>query len=117
MVQPAKPNAPKSSPAGKAAEAAKPLPAAAKSQPAAAPKPAPAPEAKAPAPAAKPAPAPAAKPAPAKSAGASVGHPERMRMISEAAYFIAQRRGGSGSPEADWLAAEKQIDQTLAQRR
>jgi hypothetical protein len=40
-----------------------------------------------------------------------------MRMISEAAYFIAQRRGGSGSPEADWLAAEKQIDQTLAQRR
>ncbi len=38
-------------------------------------------------------------------------------MISEAAYFIAQKRGTAGTPLADWLAAEKQVDQLLGQRR
>lgn len=119
MAQPTKPGAPKSSPAGKAAEASKPMAAPAKPQPAPAAKAA-APEAKpapAPKPAATPAPKPAAAPAPVKAAGGTVGHSERARMISEAAYFIAQRRGGHGNPEADWLTAEKQIDQALAQRR
>ncbi len=95
MAQPGKPIPPK------AATAAKPAaPAAAKPQPAAASQPAAA---------AKPAPAPAAKPV--ATAATASGGPERARMISEAAYFLAQRRGTAGNPLADWLAAEKQIDQ------
>jgi hypothetical protein len=107
MAQPGKPNPAK--PAGAAKPAAPAAPAAAKPQPAAA-------AAAAPAPAAKPQPAAtaASKPA-AKPAG--VAGAERARMISEAAYFIAQKRGNAGNPLADWLAAEKQIDQQLGQRR
>lgn len=35
----------------------------------------------------------------------------RHRMIAEAAYYRAERRGfGAGDPVADWLAAEDEID-------
>jgi len=40
---------------------------------------------------------------------------ERQRYVSEAAFFIAERRGFSGGCELeDWLQAEAQIDQLLA---
>jgi hypothetical protein len=107
MAQPGKPNPPKTT------AAAKPVPpAAGKAQPAATAAAA-APQAAAAAPSA-PAAKAAAKPA-AKATG--VGGAERARMISEAAYFIAQKRGTAGNPLADWLSAEQQIDQQLGQRR
>ena len=38
----------------------------------------------------------------------------RRRMVADAAYFIAQRRGSAeGDPAADWKAAEAQIDELL----
>jgi hypothetical protein len=40
---------------------------------------------------------------------------ERQRFVSEAAYFIAERRGfAAGSHVEDWLQAESEIDQMLA---
>jgi hypothetical protein len=40
---------------------------------------------------------------------------ERQRYVSEAAFFIAERRGFSGGCELeDWIQAEAQIDQLLA---
>lgn len=74
------------------------------------------PAAKADAVAAKPAPAkpaaPAVKTAPAKAA---VSAEQRARMIAEAAYYIAEKRGFiHGHHDADWAAAEKQIDALLA---
>lgn len=43
---------------------------------------------------------------------------DRLRYIAEAAYYIAERRGfTSGSPEADWLAAETEIDRMLTASR
>jgi len=108
MAQPGKPNPPK------AAAAAK--PAAPAASPAPTPAPAPAAAVAKPLPAAAAKPAAAPKPA-AKSTAAAPGGGERARMISEAAYFIAQRRGTAGNPLADWLAAEQQIDQQLGQRR
>lgn len=40
---------------------------------------------------------------------------ERQRYVSEAAFFIAERRGfGGGCEFDDWLQAEAQIDQLLA---
>ncbi len=70
----------------------------------------------APAPAAKPklavAPAPAAKPV---AKAAKVDPAERLRMIAEAAYYIAEKRGFShGNHDADWAEAERQIDKLLA---
>jgi hypothetical protein len=42
---------------------------------------------------------------------------ERMKMIAEAAYFLAEKRGFSGGSElADWVAAEKQVDAEVAKR-
>ncbi|MFH1263975.1 MAG: DUF2934 domain-containing protein [Pseudomonadota bacterium] len=42
---------------------------------------------------------------------------ERYRMICEAAYFIAERRGFSGGdPVQDWLAAEEKVDRMLGRR-
>jgi hypothetical protein len=39
---------------------------------------------------------------------------ERRRMVADAAYFRAERRGFSGGdPLADWLAAEAEIDARL----
>ncbi len=67
--------------------------------------------------AAKPVAAPA-KPvaAPAKSAAKSAVDPQvRLRMIAEAAYYIAEKRGFiHGHHDQDWAAAEKQIDALLA---
>lgn len=41
---------------------------------------------------------------------------ERQRMISEAAYFLAQQRGfGSGDELGDWLQAESQVNSRLTQ--
>ena len=42
---------------------------------------------------------------------------ERYRMIQEAAYFIAERRGFCGGcPTADWYQAEEEIDRMLGLR-
>jgi len=42
---------------------------------------------------------------------------QRVLMIAEAAYYIAQRRGFDlGSPLEDWLIAEAQIDALLGER-
>ena len=53
-----------------------------------------------------------------KAAGGGNGVPvtteERHRMITEAAYYLAERRGFTGgSAEDDWLQAEREIDRTL----
>jgi hypothetical protein len=48
--------------------------------------------------------------------GNSVTSEERERMIREAAYLRAERRGFcGGSAQADWLAAEQEVDLCLAQ--
>jgi hypothetical protein len=67
--------------------------------------------ASAPAPA-KPAPAPAPA-APAKPA-AKVSPEQRWKLVAEAAYFLAEKRGfATGHAVADWLAAERQVDAKL----
>ena len=49
--------------------------------------------------------------------GAHINPEERERLIREAAYLRAERRGfADGSPEKDWLAAEAQVDEMLAGR-
>lgn len=46
----------------------------------------------------------------------AVAGEDRYRMIAEAAYFRAQRRGFvSGSELDDWLAAEIEVDELLAE--
>jgi hypothetical protein len=47
--------------------------------------------------------------------GSDVTGEQRQRMIAEAAYFRAQRRGFQGNPLEDWLAAEAEIDRVLAE--
>lgn len=43
-----------------------------------------------------------------------VSHEERWRMVAEAAYYIAQRRGFVGGDAiADWVAAEAEVDARL----
>ncbi len=43
-----------------------------------------------------------------------VSEAQRLRMIREAAYFRAMKRGfQGGSPEQDWLEAEAEIEQRL----
>lgn len=45
-----------------------------------------------------------------------VSHEERWRMVAEAAYYIAQRRGFvGGDANADWVAAEAEVDAKLTQ--
>jgi hypothetical protein len=40
---------------------------------------------------------------------------DRRRMIAEAAYFHAERRGfEGGDPDEDWYQAEREIDHLLA---
>ncbi len=77
---------------------------------------------------AKPAAAPVAAPAaakaapaksdvlPAKTAAKRALDPQvRLRMIAEAAYYIAEKRGFiHGHHDADWAAAEQQVDRMLA---
>jgi hypothetical protein len=85
-----------------------------------------APDAKKAAPAASPAAAaPEKKAAPAKKAPKpaaakpvpAVTPEERWQMISEAAYFLAEKRGFSGgNPCDDWVQAEQQVDALLIRR-
>ena len=61
--------------------------------------------------------APRKKSAPLASGGNAVQltAEERQRFVSEAAYFIAERRGfAADSHVDDWLQAESEIDQMLA---
>ncbi len=47
----------------------------------------------------------------------SITAEERWQMISEAAYFLAEKRGFSGgNPCDDWTRAESQVDALLRQR-
>lgn len=47
--------------------------------------------------------------------GSDVTAEQRRRMIAEAAYFLAQRRGfQGGNPVEDWLAAEAEVARALA---
>ncbi len=62
------------------------------------------------APVAKPA-APAAKSAPAPR---TISAEERARMVQEAAYYRAEKRGFQGDPHEDWTAAEAEISAKLA---
>lgn len=57
----------------------------------------------------------ASPPAPAATS-AAVAPPDRTILVARAAYFRAQARGFAGGHELDdWLAAEAEIDQQLAQ--
>lgn len=45
-----------------------------------------------------------------------VSHEERWRMVAEAAYYIAQRRGFvGGDANADWAQAEAEVEARLKQ--
>lgn len=58
--------------------------------------------------------APAAKALPARI-GSPVSREERWRMVAEAAYYRASRRNFAGGDEvADWLDAEREVDERLA---
>ena len=47
----------------------------------------------------------------------SINAEERWKMISEAAYFLAEKRGFTGdNPCYDWIQAEVQVDAILSQR-
>jgi len=61
---------------------------------------------------------PVSKAAPAAASGKGKPTPaERMKMIAEAAYYLAQKRGfGHGHEVVDWAAAEKQVDGIIAKR-
>jgi hypothetical protein len=67
--------------------------------------------------AAKPAAKEAVQIKPAAKVGKAVSPAERQRMIAEAAYYIAQKRGFSaGQDVQDWTAAEKKVDSQLRQQ-
>ena len=56
--------------------------------------------------------------APKKTAAASkVSAEERQKMIEREAYFIAEKQGFQGDPQAHWLAAVKKIDAMLEQKK
>lgn len=60
---------------------------------------------------------PASKAAPAVPTKGKPMPAERMKMIAEAAYYLAEKRGFShGHEVADWAAAEKQVDGIIAKR-
>jgi hypothetical protein len=49
--------------------------------------------------------------------GKAVTPEERWRMVAEAAYLRAEKRGFSGgNPTEDWLAAEAEIEKFLSKR-
>lgn len=58
---------------------------------------------------------PAAKRAPAAKK-VSVTPEQRYRMIAEAAYYHAERRGFAGDPVQDWIAAEAEINARLGEK-
>ena len=52
--------------------------------------------------------------APKAAKTVSVSPEQRWKMIADAAYFIAEKRGFTGGdPAGDWIQAEKQIDSKL----
>jgi hypothetical protein len=52
---------------------------------------------------------------PGPSCWASVSEDQRHEMIAKCAYFIARSRGfQGGDPLADWLQAEAEVDEHLA---
>ncbi len=56
--------------------------------------------------------------APAQAAGepiaGEISPEQRWRMVAEAAYYIAEKRGFvGGDPGADWFQAEQQVDAFL----
>ncbi len=52
---------------------------------------------------------------PSKKSTIVVSAEERHRMIAEAAYLRAERRGfANGDPKADWFAAEQEVDALIA---
>ena len=62
----------------------------------------------------------AKKPAAAakKSAAApKVSPEERQKMIEREAYFIAEKQGFQGDPQAHWLEAVKKVDAMLAKKK
>jgi len=80
-----------------------------------------APVAKPVAPAPKLAAAPAAKPATPSAvkaeAKAAIDAAERQRMIAEAAYYLAEKRGfAPGHHDEDWAEAERQIDALIKKK-
>ena len=55
---------------------------------------------------------------PAPDVVVTIAPDERQRMIAEAAYYRAERRGFSGGSEIeDWLAAEAEVDGLLHSTR
>ena len=59
----------------------------------------------------------AAKPAAVTTTRKTVSAAERQRMIGEAAYYLAEKRGFTpGHHDADWAEAERQIDELLRAR-
>jgi hypothetical protein len=66
--------------------------------------------------------APTARPVPATAQGdlspersESSEPPQRHSLIAEAAFFIAEERGFAPGQELDdWLAAEREVDQSLS---
>jgi hypothetical protein len=53
-------------------------------------------------------------PKPTAARAATISSDDRRRMIAEAAYFHAERRGfEGGDPDQDWYRAEQEIDQLL----
>jgi hypothetical protein len=52
--------------------------------------------------------------APRRTERVTVSAEVRQKMVADAAYYIAQRRGfAAGDPKADWAAAEAEIDLLL----
>jgi DUF2934 family protein len=69
------------------------------------------------APTAKASPSIATEPKATPRVSATLPSAERQRMIAEAAYYLAQRRGSApGNPHQDWLQAEAEIDALLLRR-
>jgi hypothetical protein len=55
--------------------------------------------------------------APAARKPASTVTPEqRMKMVQEAAYYRAEKHGFKVDPQANWLAAEAEVDAILARK-
>ena len=51
-----------------------------------------------------------------ESHGAGVDAAERQRLIAEAAYLMAERRGfQTGDPAQDWINAEEEVNRMLLQ--
>jgi hypothetical protein len=42
---------------------------------------------------------------------------ERQKMIEREAYFIAEKHGFQGNPQAHWIEAVKKIDAVLAKKK